>query len=673
MLYILLMLVLASPFALSNESLEKFKQTLQQKSFSEGDFRQHEEIFLSLRKEKPDVALEMLHSSLEIAKGHGLKKDKEFLHNKIGNIYFDKSLFALALDNYKESVNINLELEELGAVSFGYCDIAYVYLNLGNIDLATNYYLKSIDFGLKNLEGDDTDYYPMINAYLNTSHCYSSRDMQDSTFFYLNEALLYCNGSGNYYWEWKINLHLGNYFSENKISLDSALHYYQYSKKMVKGDPAAKEKNAQIFEKIARTYQIYQINDSATVYYEKAIKIFDSIGDGIKLVYTLNSYSKFLLKEKSFQEAEEISTKAYKLSEERSYTGLKLEALFIKIKLLEAKGKHKDAYNLLLQYSRLKDSLSSKSLRVKDLQISSDLSNMSNLIENKHLKHKNTIFQYITSSVIIFSVIAFFMFYRQSETKRLANIELTKANELTVKANAELEKIGKEKDLFLNILSHDLRNPIHSQRQLFELMYREAEHCSQEELREIIADLLKSSSAVSTLLENLLSWSLANRNQLPFKPQRINLFASAGENSQLLTSFLVNKKIEIKNEISSDIEVFADADMLSSILRNILSNAMKFTPPGGTILLKANPSDEKKVLISVKDNGIGISPKNLKKLFNISEVQSTPGINDERGNGLGLLLVKQFAGSHGGSVWIESELGHGTAVFFEMPLWADTS
>ncbi len=168
------------------------------------------------------------------------------------------------------------------------------------------------------------------------------------------------------------------------------------------------------------------------------------------------------------------------------------------------------------------------------------------------------------------------------------------------------------------------------------------------------------------LLDNLLIWALSQQGKIDFNPERINLHLLADETSDLLMQSTKNKSIKLLNQIPESIFIDADKDMLSTIIRNLISNAVKFTSRGGEITIKAE-NKQQFTEITVKDNGIGISKKTQSKLFDISENTSTEGTDNEEGTGLGLILCKEFTEKHGGKIWVESEIGKGSSFSFTVP------
>jgi signal transduction histidine kinase len=169
------------------------------------------------------------------------------------------------------------------------------------------------------------------------------------------------------------------------------------------------------------------------------------------------------------------------------------------------------------------------------------------------------------------------------------------------------------------------------------------------------------------LLEDLLAWAMTQQGKIIFKPQKLSLADICKNILEILNPKAVAKNITINYYVADSIKVFADIDMIKTILRNLVSNALKFTNNGGTINVSSEENSEN-VTISISDNGVGIKPENITKLFNISEVITTKGTAEETGTGLGLLLCKEFVEKHGGKIWVESEVGKGSEFKFTLPM-----
>jgi len=236
------------------------------------------------------------------------------------------------------------------------------------------------------------------------------------------------------------------------------------------------------------------------------------------------------------------------------------------------------------------------------------------------------------------------------------------------KKNLELKDANAAKDKLFAIIAHDLRGPSGSLTSFLEFLNESFNDYSPEELKKILLSLYKSADDVHTLLENLLGWARSQLNKIEYRPTELQLSDVIQSSIKGLKQLAEQKQIEIKIELSDDIYIKADLNMIQTVVRNLVSNAIKFTKRGGWIIVRAEVSGKNAVSISIADNGVGIEKSSLAGVFDISNTLHTSGTENERSTGLGLILVKEFVDRNKGSVAIESEKNKGTTVSFTLPL-----
>jgi PAS domain S-box-containing protein len=242
-----------------------------------------------------------------------------------------------------------------------------------------------------------------------------------------------------------------------------------------------------------------------------------------------------------------------------------------------------------------------------------------------------------------------------------------KQAELVLKeSEIKLRQLNIDKDRFISILGHDLKNPFNNILGFSEILTDEIESLKKEEIKDIAKNINKSAQVTNNLLEEILLWARTQQGKIPFKPQILSFRDICKNILELLKPNAIAKNILINYSATDHINVFADIDMLKTVLRNLVSNAIKFTNNGGAIKINAEENSGN-VIISVLDNGIGISPDNIAKLFDISQVLTTRGTAKETGTGLGLLLCKEFVEKHGGKIWVESTVDKGSTFYFTVP------
>ncbi|WP_321369623.1 tetratricopeptide repeat-containing sensor histidine kinase [uncultured Draconibacterium sp.] len=233
--------------------------------------------------------------------------------------------------------------------------------------------------------------------------------------------------------------------------------------------------------------------------------------------------------------------------------------------------------------------------------------------------------------------------------------------------NIQLAEANAAKDKFFAIIAHDLRGPTHTQTTLLEHLNKEFDTIEPEELKNLLSLMHKSSENVSTLLDNLLLWAQSQVTKIEIKPDRIQLTNTIKNTLDTLEQSARLKQITITLNTDDQLQVIFDPNMLQTVVRNILSNAIKFTPRGGKITVKTSASEQNAVMLKITDTGIGIEPDRLSKLFDIGTSSSSQGTENEKSNGLGLILVKEFVERNNGTIQIDSKKGKGTTVVLLLP------
>ena len=248
------------------------------------------------------------------------------------------------------------------------------------------------------------------------------------------------------------------------------------------------------------------------------------------------------------------------------------------------------------------------------------------------------------------------------------NITERKAAEAEIQLkNDELEKLNIEKDKIFSIIAHDLRSPFNGFLGLTQIMADDLRNLTMEDIQKIASGMQKSANNLFSLLTNLLEWSLIKRGITKFEPVSMPLLKKLTECIKPVEQAANKKEIEILLEIPESLSVIADHNMFESTIRNLASNAVKFTPKGGTVHISAKALPNNLVEIAVKDSGIGMNADMLVKLFQIGQSTNRRGTDDEPSTGLGLLLCEEFIKKHGGTIHVKSEEGKGSEFRFTFP------
>lgn len=243
-----------------------------------------------------------------------------------------------------------------------------------------------------------------------------------------------------------------------------------------------------------------------------------------------------------------------------------------------------------------------------------------------------------------------------------------RAKELIIKKqNKELQKLNATKDKFFSIIAHDLKSPFTAITGFSNLLLEQIKNKDIEGIDEYAKIINQSSSKALDLLMNLMEWSQLQTGRMKFKPEHFEINTIVNEAILLMSVNAEQKAISITSTLPLGIQVFADKAMLSIVIRNLISNAIKFTQPHGQITI-ASAIKQAELTISVIDNGVGIPEEQIDKLFIIDKVNSTLGTHQEKETGLGLILCKEFIEQNNGKIWVESSDKAGSTFSFSLPL-----
>jgi signal transduction histidine kinase len=249
----------------------------------------------------------------------------------------------------------------------------------------------------------------------------------------------------------------------------------------------------------------------------------------------------------------------------------------------------------------------------------------------------------------------------------LRDITEQKLSEIKIKKfTEELEQVNKSKDKFFSIIGHDLRTPINGLLGYSEILANEIDILEKDEIKEYASSIIDISRTTNNLLTNLLEWSRIQTGRITFQPVTTNLFNIVNTVFNFINASAHQKNIDLINHVTPQTLIYADENMIQSILINLCSNAVKFTNAGGRVCVYCNEEKDNNI-IQVEDNGQGISKLNLKNILKEQSYFSTIGTAKEKGTGLGLILCKEFVEKHSGNIWVESCEGKGTTFYFTIP------
>jgi len=572
----------------------------------------------------------------KLAQRIGYKRGIADANRYLGLNAYNQAYFTEALSCYHKSLSYYEDIDDQNGVADLYNNIAIILDDQKQYDSANEYYLKALN----------------IYEQLNNKPGISA-----------------------------IVMNLGvTYF--NKGDYKKALEYYNRS--------LALDKQLNDIEGIANCYNnIGEIHlrqkqfSSAISFYESSLHLMRKTNNKLGVVLCLINLGDACNQIYDFSRAQKYAIESLSLATQlNSKDDIRLSYENLS-DALAGIGDFKKAYYYHKLYKEVSDSIFNetniKNLHELHQKYEHEKMRQQVLLQNSKIKkkeleleHQTTIkFAFVTGSVLLLCFI--FLLARSFEHKRKSNILLTEQNEEILKQKQSLQQTAEmlseanaTKDKLFSIIAHDLRSPFTSLMGYSQLLIDDTDGLDKKEIKEFAGSINYSAKIVYNLLENLLIWSRLQNGRINFVPTVFDCQQLAGETIELFQVMALEKKIHLLNSVYPGFNIYADKTMIETILRNLVSNALKFTSENGSVEIIAQ-QNENDVIISVDDNGIGITQDVLIKLFNGSENVSTFGTNKEQGTGLGLMICKEFVERHGGGIWVESQPGKGSKFSFIIP------
>lgn len=290
---------------------------------------------------------------------------------------------------------------------------------------------------------------------------------------------------------------------------------------------------------------------------------------------------------------------------------------------------------------------------------------LTNQLQKKSLKIRN-ILLVVIALIALFILIMLVVLIQARKKVKQQNLELRSQNELIGRQKKELTELLANRDRLFSIIAHDLRNPFGSVLFVIELIENGLKTGVVDKIGEYVSMLSKTAASAYDLLEKLLLWAKNQKENITPEKTDLLLVSEVDESFKALQGLIQMKNIVLSNKVQSEIVVNADKNMLQTILRNIIQNAVKYTFNGGVIEVSA-VNKNTMIEINIKDSGVGIEKSTVLSLFSIDEAKIRRGTSGEKGSGLGLVICKLFVEKNGGEIWFESELNKGTIVTFTLP------
>jgi signal transduction histidine kinase len=423
--------------------------------------------------------------------------------------------------------------------------------------------------------------------------------------------------------------------------------------------------------------------DQSEQYQEKAYEISVRLGDKGMMATIKSNLGKLYLIRKEFPRALAAFQESLVLSREINSLPAIQENYNNLSEYYSQTGDYRQALRMHRIYASIKDSSMSQEgmMQIKEMELKFNARSLQQEIE---LLRKDNVIQNLRQTrlkygiislgiVILALILAFVMYYQRNHIKKeilelseIQNRLNEKHSKQLMESEARLKELNSTKDKFFSIIGHDLRNPLNALLGFSELISANSRDSSTEDLMKYSRIINEAAKNIHMLIENLLEWSRSQSGNIEYNPQETVLFPIITEITNIFEMQADKKGISLETRIKDGTIIYADRNLLSTILRNLINNAVKFTPKNGLVTISGEQTGGG-VTISVTDTGVGMTEDQLSSLFSLVHQPSRPGTEEETGTGLGLILCKEFVDKHGGKIWAESEPKKGSTFTLTLP------
>lgn len=615
------------------------------------DISAYEKLVIHYRYDKPDSALFFVNLGMKLAKSTKDEEGMARMLNQMGMIDDNSGDAVSSRQRYLEALEIYKRLNNYKGIIKENIRLGVVENRKGSSVTAIPYFLQALKISEQNKDKSG-----IMESYITLGEVYALRHdyLRAISYYKRAEAI----GNTLPFSSLKLNtcLNFGTAYRETG-DLSRAIYYFE--KGIGQSDyPEMMGLNisltiglAQVYAKSGATAKAIALQKGALL---KSRKISNSIREFQSLIALAESYGT-----SNRAMALNYLQQALAVGQTKKANKQILEALSHIAALYEKSGDYKAAYQAKTRQYSIADSFYFKdiSLKISNLQAQYELTKSQakvaqlKFVNNQQLLEQKIMFGIISGGTALMLILGIYFF-------KIRNL-----NRLMNKANTDLIQSNNVKDKLFSILGHDLKAPLASILNLLVLINRG--WLSDEEKSLMLSKLELQCNATLETLNLILRWGQMQLKGIMINQGDVSPEKKIKRNVLLLKEMAAQKSISIEQDIEPDLRVFCDADHLDFLVRNILSNAIKFTPVGGTIHIAVRAYQNNQVICQFKDSGIGIEPSRLESIFSVNNV-STMGTNNEKGTSLGLVICKEFINANEGNIWVESVIGEGSEFFFTL-------
>lgn len=613
-----------------------------------------------LRYFKTDSLFQLSQEAMNFSKKSNYLKGQCQAFLGIAYYYSDKGDSDKAIENYSRSLELATKLGDNKL-------ILTLQNNLGGEHTYNGDYAKALEFFLEGIQlaerNDDKHVLSILNE--NIANLYASQKDFEQALEFLKKVK-------------KINTEIGNevFMAEttgNMASVYADMGELEYAMFHINSSIAVFERHeimdwlAFAYEIKGKTYLKQKKYKWALHWYHQSEMLHKNLEDSRGEIDLLNGMAEAYLGLEKDNISKTYALRAYDISKSIKFKEGVQKCAKTLYKLFKKDGNFEKALAYHETYQKLSNTLSrtdnQKSLTMLKTKVEHERQREAWGLERQKAKAEQKYYVYAALIILLVFLSVTILVRRSEKIQRKLNAELNLKQTDLEKNEGELREINATKDKLFSIIGHDLRGPIGAFQGLLNL-FRDGE-MSQKEFLAFIPKLRNDIDNISFTLNNLLSWGQSQMNGLITNPSAISVDALVDGNIKLLSEIAQNKSIQLISRLPPNTMAWSDGDQIDIVIRNLISNALKFTPESGIVTIEAIEKNNYWE-IAVRDTGIGIDEETKQKIFKENSAVTTYGTNNEKGTGLGLSLCKEMIEKNDGTIWVESIPGKGTSFFFTL-------
>ncbi|WP_179213165.1 ATP-binding protein [Maribacter sedimenticola] len=603
----------------------------------------------------------LANQGLALSKLTKYKKGEGYAYLRLGDYYSQ----LMDKDNYKKYYDKTIEIAD----NYDYEKLKLIVLNNygttlsihGDVDEALKYYLEGIEIGEKN---KDNLMLPIL--YDNIAIMYSGLKDYETALIFHENSLRFSEKS-------KSAFTMAKTLSNMAFSY-AYLHKFENAEDVIKrAIPIFIEEDN--MDWLSFCYEVKGIIalekkqfEDALEWYMESNLLCEDLDYFTGTINTYNGLAEAYIGLGQIDSAEHYALKANKAASTTHYPEILMKSAKTLADINRIKGEFEVALDYQDEYLELAEKADTENFKKGLAMLRSyqkyEAQKKQILDEKNRELASQQALTYIALAGLLLLIIMLVLIYRNFKIQGRFNGILQKKQQILVNRELQLKESNNTKDKLFSLIAHDLRGPIHSFHGLMQFYVRG--QMTKEETDKFLPVALQDLSSIADMLDNLLIWGKTQINGTKHEPKNININDLIENNMRLLKPLADKKSIQVKSNVEKNLVSYSDDAHVDIVLRNLIGNAIKFTQKNGEITIDAM-ENESQLVLSVADNGVGMSPEKQENLFNKNNYESSYGTNNEKGTGLGLFLCKEMVEMNGGRIWVKSVIGQGSTIYFTVP------